>query len=41
VVTGVRVVAVTGDGLDRSRSLNRDRHLFVVRVQGADGRSPT
>ena len=37
VVPGARVVAVTRQGLDKSRTLGRDQRPFVVRVQGADG----
>ncbi|MGH8891979.1 MAG: FAD-dependent oxidoreductase [Actinomycetes bacterium] len=37
VVTGARVVAVSRQGLDKSRSQGRDHRPFVVRVQGADG----
>lgn len=37
VRTGTRVVAVSRDGLDRSRSVGRDTRPFVVRVEGADG----
>jgi thioredoxin reductase len=37
VVTGVRVVAVSRDGLDGSRTLGRDERPFLVRVQGING----
>lgn len=37
VVTGARVVAVSRDGLDKSRTLGRDQRAFVLRIQGADG----
>ncbi|HEU4912917.1 MAG TPA: NAD(P)-binding domain-containing protein, partial [Actinomycetes bacterium] len=37
VVTGARVVAVTRQGLDKSRSVGRDQRPFLVRVQGRDG----
>jgi len=37
VVTGARVTAVSRDGLDKSRTLGREEHPFVVRIQGADG----
>lgn len=37
VVTGSRVVAVTRQGLDKSRTLGRDQRPFAVRVQAADG----
>jgi len=37
VVTGARVVAVTRQGLDKSRSVGRDQRPFTVRVQGHDG----
>jgi hypothetical protein len=37
VVTGARVVGVTRQGLDKSRSVGRERRPFVVRVQGVDG----
>jgi hypothetical protein len=38
VRTGMRVVAVSRVGLDKSRSLGRDDRPFVVRLQGSDGR---
>lgn len=38
VVTGAKVIAVTRDGLDKSRTLGRAERAFVVRIQGADGR---
>ena len=37
VRTGARVVAVTRDGLDRSRTLGREQRPFLVRVQDSDG----
>lgn len=37
VRTGARVVAVTRLGLDKARSLDRDRRPFLVRVEHADG----
>jgi thioredoxin reductase len=37
VVTGARVVGVSRDGMDKSRSLGRGERPFVVRVQGSDG----
>ncbi len=37
VVTGARVVGVSRDGMDRSRSLGRAERPFVVRVRGAGG----
>jgi thioredoxin reductase len=37
VRTSTRVVAVSRDGLDRSRGRGRDQRAFVVRVLGADG----
>ncbi|WP_081829525.1 FAD-dependent oxidoreductase [Paraoerskovia marina] len=37
VRTGVRVLAVTRDGADRSRSLGRERRPFRLRVRDADG----
>jgi thioredoxin reductase len=37
VVTGVRVVAVSRDGLDKSRTPGRDHRPFLVRVQGTSG----
>jgi thioredoxin reductase len=37
VVTGVRVIAVSRDGLDKSHTLSRDHRPFLVRVQGTDG----
>jgi thioredoxin reductase len=38
VRTGARVVAVSRDGLDRSRTIGRDGRPFVVRIQHTDGR---
>ncbi|GAA4413136.1 FAD-dependent oxidoreductase [Fodinibacter luteus] len=37
VKTTTRVVAVSRDGLDRSRTVGRETRPFLVRVQGADG----
>jgi thioredoxin reductase len=37
VVTGVRVVAVSRDGLDKSHTLGRDQRPFLVRVRRSDG----
>jgi thioredoxin reductase len=37
VVTGVRVVAVSRDGLDKSRTLGRHERPFLVRVQDTNG----
>lgn len=37
VRTGARVLAVSRDGLDRSRTVGRAEHPFVVRVAHADG----
>lgn len=37
VVTGTRVVAVTREGMDKSRSIGREGRPFLVRVEGADG----
>lgn len=37
VSTSTRVVAVSRDGMDRSRTLDRDTRPFLVRVQRADG----
>ncbi len=37
VRTGIRVVAVSREGMDRSRSVGRDARPFVVRVEAADG----
>jgi Pyridine nucleotide-disulphide oxidoreductase len=37
VRTGARVVAVTRDGLDKSRMLGREQRPFLVRVQESDG----
>jgi thioredoxin reductase len=37
VQTGARVLAVSRDGLDRSRGVGRAERPFVVRVQRADG----
>jgi cation diffusion facilitator CzcD-associated flavoprotein CzcO len=37
VRTGSRVVAVSRQGLDKSRTLDREKHPFVVRVQSTDG----
>jgi thioredoxin reductase len=37
VRTGARVVAVTRDGLDKSRKLGREQRPFLVRVQDAGG----
>jgi thioredoxin reductase len=37
VRTGTRVLAVSRDGLDRSRSVGRGHRPFVVRVRRADG----
>lgn len=36
--TGTRVLAVTRDGADRTRSLGRERLPYRVRTQGPDGR---
>ena len=38
VRTGARVIAVSRDGLDRSRTVGRGGRPFVVRVQRPDGR---
>lgn len=38
VRTSTRVVAVSRDGLDRSRTLGRDSRPFLVRVERSDGR---
>jgi thioredoxin reductase len=37
VRTGARVLAVSRDGLDRSRTVGRENRPFLVRVQQADG----
>ncbi|SOC49945.1 Thioredoxin reductase [Blastococcus aggregatus] len=37
VRTGARVVAVTREGLDKSRTLGREQRPFLVRVQDRDG----
>lgn len=37
VRTGIRVMAVSRDGLDRSRGRGRDQRALVVRTQGPDG----
>ncbi|NEK84742.1 NAD(P)-binding protein [Blastococcus saxobsidens] len=37
VRTGARVVAVTREGLDKSRTVGREQRPFLVRVQGRDG----
>ena len=37
VRTGVRVVAVSRDGIDKTRSANRENTPFLVRVTSADG----
>ena len=37
VVTGARVLAVSRQGLDKSRAAGRDTRPFLVRVQSADG----
>jgi thioredoxin reductase len=37
VRTGTRVIAVSRDGLDKSRSVGREQRPFLVRVQDADG----
>ena len=36
---GARVVAVTRDGMDKTRTIGRAERPFVLRVQGADGRT--
>lgn len=37
VVTAARVIAVSRQGLDKSRTVGRDERPFVVRVEGGDG----
>jgi thioredoxin reductase len=37
VRTGERVVAVTRQGIDKSRTVGREEHPFLVRVESADG----
>ncbi len=37
VRTGTRVLAVSREGLDRSRGVGREKHPFVVRVRRVDG----
>ena len=37
VVTGTEVLAVSRDGLDKSRSIGRDARPFLVRTRSADG----
>jgi thioredoxin reductase len=37
VRTGARVVAVSRDGLDKSRTLGRESRPFLIRTRGADG----
>lgn len=37
VRTGARVVAVTREGIDKTRSANREQTPFLVRIESADG----
>ncbi len=39
--TSTRVLAVTRDGVDTTRTVGRDEHPLLLRVREPDGRSPT